>query len=576
LPEPTIVSFGLDALAAVAHVHGRGFVAVDLAPRSWMISGCGLLKLSDLGASRHLTEAGGLRGGRALGPARPPTPCPPATPQAAAPPPDALLSSLSQGYPASYLAPELLRQREAEEPPPVFSHASDFWSLGTLLYHFATGAPPPHPPPAVLQRPPLASAELVSLVSWLLEPHPLRRPRWEELRTHALWCGCLEPHAVPIPFEPLFEQWKEALRSERRGSLLRGEAHSCDSPRADPPRTDPPGHDAAGEGGGQSAVRQAREATSPTEGPSSGRRSQPRSQPQGSQPQPSAAETRRQRAAGRDSAGRDSAGRDSAGRDSPATAALCRRRRCVVSISGEAQEPTPPLPVEGKEKENEAAQGPAAGGSLRGDGGWPAAGSAAVAAAEEAARASLPARRELEASAVAERAAACAAAAADCAVLRECAMAEARDAMRDAALLALQPWEWEVQPIALHPSIEPPSDEALESFDPRALPFTPHSAAELRAMDSAGVEAALGPVARSLGGAGVGAAEKANTLLYCESISTDARMATALLNGAFSPPPTPKPLPLLSSPPPPRHPAPLQVPSARWLRASCGAPARRL
>ena len=68
-------------------------------------------------------------------------------------------------------------QREAEEPPPVFSHASDFWSLGTLLYHFATGAPPPHPPPAVLQRPPLASAELVSLVSWLLEPHPLRRPR---------------------------------------------------------------------------------------------------------------------------------------------------------------------------------------------------------------------------------------------------------------------------------------------------------------------------------------------------------------------------------------------------------------
>lgn len=41
LPEPTVVSLGLDALAALQHVHGRGFLAVDLTPRAFLLNESG-------------------------------------------------------------------------------------------------------------------------------------------------------------------------------------------------------------------------------------------------------------------------------------------------------------------------------------------------------------------------------------------------------------------------------------------------------------------------------------------------------------------------------------------------------
>jgi serine/threonine protein kinase len=47
LPEPTVVSFGLDALAALQHVHGCGFLAVDLTPRAFLLNESGAARPSD-------------------------------------------------------------------------------------------------------------------------------------------------------------------------------------------------------------------------------------------------------------------------------------------------------------------------------------------------------------------------------------------------------------------------------------------------------------------------------------------------------------------------------------------------
>jgi serine/threonine-protein kinase ULK4 len=41
LPEPTVVSLGLDALAALQHVHSRGFLAVDLTPNAFLLNESG-------------------------------------------------------------------------------------------------------------------------------------------------------------------------------------------------------------------------------------------------------------------------------------------------------------------------------------------------------------------------------------------------------------------------------------------------------------------------------------------------------------------------------------------------------
>ena len=238
LPEPTVVSLGLDALAALQHVHSHDFLVVNLTPSAFLLNESGtsrprvrlavyvtvqpcqqktchvlhtkptttclctlfvlgLLKLADLGSSCHISEM-------------------------LAPPLHRLLAALGRQYAPSYLAPELFPppsgyaiDEELDEPGsagslpfssprPCFSKASDFWGLGALLYHLAAGTPPFGPPAPLPARlfaaatqslPPLhgASEAFISLLDSLLQKDPEMRPSWDAMRAHDFWSGCLRP-----------------------------------------------------------------------------------------------------------------------------------------------------------------------------------------------------------------------------------------------------------------------------------------------------------------------------------------------------------------------------------------------
>jgi len=225
LPEPTVVSLGLDALAALQHVHGRGFLAVNLTPRAFLLNESGLLKLCDLGSSRHICEA-------------------------AAPPPHELLSAMEPACAPSYVAPELVSPPSsstfhpihhptggegAPPPRPCFSHASDFWALGALLHQMYTGMPPFGPPTSLPQRllaaatqplptPPNASEALSGLLRSLLSKEPTQRPSWDALRSDPFWSGCMGGGAAPIPSQPLYEEWVASTTKQRLHARRHAEA----------------------------------------------------------------------------------------------------------------------------------------------------------------------------------------------------------------------------------------------------------------------------------------------------------------------------------------------------------------
>ncbi|KOO29298.1 serine threonine-protein kinase ulk4-like protein [Chrysochromulina tobinii] len=113
LPEETVLSFGLDVLAALHYVHSHGVLVIDLRPTSMLINEYGVLKLADFGHARCMDS-------------------PLSSDNEATIQRLALLHELSP----SYIAPELLSRIGG------YSAASDFWALGSLLVEMATGLPP--------------------------------------------------------------------------------------------------------------------------------------------------------------------------------------------------------------------------------------------------------------------------------------------------------------------------------------------------------------------------------------------------------------------------------------------------
>ena len=103
LPEPTVMSFGVDALAGLQCVHRHELLMVDLQPQHLLVDEHGLVKLADFGAALRVGDAA-VRDGVAAAPA-------------AHRPPEA-----GVGAPLSF--------------------ASDFWALGSLLHELITGRRP--------------------------------------------------------------------------------------------------------------------------------------------------------------------------------------------------------------------------------------------------------------------------------------------------------------------------------------------------------------------------------------------------------------------------------------------------
>jgi serine/threonine-protein kinase ULK4 len=103
LPEETVLSFGLDVLAALHYVHSHGVLVIDLRPTSMLINEYGVLKLADFGHARCMDS-------------------PLSSDNEATIQRLALLHELSP----SYIAPELLQRLP-------YGPAVDIWSCGVVV-----------------------------------------------------------------------------------------------------------------------------------------------------------------------------------------------------------------------------------------------------------------------------------------------------------------------------------------------------------------------------------------------------------------------------------------------------------
>lgn len=107
------------------------------------------------------------------------------------------------------MAPELFQEGG------VYSFASDFWSLGCVLYELATGKPPFSANglkelineilESSLEKVEGFSPEFQDLLEKLLEKDPLRRISWELLRKHPFWEEELPKRHLPR--QPQFDSY---------------------------------------------------------------------------------------------------------------------------------------------------------------------------------------------------------------------------------------------------------------------------------------------------------------------------------------------------------------------------------
>jgi len=107
------------------------------------------------------------------------------------------------------MAPELFQEGG------VYSFASDFWSLGCVLYELATGKPPFSANglkelineilESSFEKVEGFTPEFQDLLIKLLEKDPLRRISWEQLRKHPFWEEELPKR--PLPKQPQFDNY---------------------------------------------------------------------------------------------------------------------------------------------------------------------------------------------------------------------------------------------------------------------------------------------------------------------------------------------------------------------------------
>lgn len=148
LPPPAARFYGAQLVAAVAAIHGAGYVHRDVKPDNVLLGSDGHIKLSDFGLCTAVEWAGAAAGGEgegaAAGPlsgglAPPPsssTDAPPPPAAAARPPPRRVAAYSTVGTP-DYIAPEVLLRS-----PGGYGPAADWWSVGAVLYEALAGRPP--------------------------------------------------------------------------------------------------------------------------------------------------------------------------------------------------------------------------------------------------------------------------------------------------------------------------------------------------------------------------------------------------------------------------------------------------
>src|SRR5690242_3482261 len=115
LPVESVLRYGVQIAAALAHSHGRNIVHRDLKSSNIVVTAAGLVKVLDFGLAKR-SEKNALEG----------------VTQSISP-----VDSTAIGLTGTlqYMAPEVLRGEEAD-------HLSDIWALGVVLYEAASGRLP--------------------------------------------------------------------------------------------------------------------------------------------------------------------------------------------------------------------------------------------------------------------------------------------------------------------------------------------------------------------------------------------------------------------------------------------------
>ena len=210
-PECSVRRFGVDLMAGLRYVHGRGITHCDLKPSKILINEYGVLKLTGFDVARRVTEKKNEKNKRGN-----------STPH--------------------YMAPELILEKDKLP----YSFKSDLWAFGCVLYEMYFGEPPfvagtisdlnksiVHDMPrfehvmesssrrrrkkkkeSLIKKPP--SKHFKSLLCGLLEKNVTRRMDWTELLRHPFWTEnkesqsaveAIESDSSKLPREPVFESF---------------------------------------------------------------------------------------------------------------------------------------------------------------------------------------------------------------------------------------------------------------------------------------------------------------------------------------------------------------------------------
>ncbi|CAM9401295.1 unnamed protein product [Ectocarpus sp. 6 AP-2014] len=244
-PESAVRLFGVDLLAGLQQTHACGYLHGDLRPSNVLIDEYGILKLSGFGLARGVSRedeekgegeasldgGGGVGGDSSSSGSRvggegysqhqhqeKQQHRKKQQQQGGASAKDAAAAVVAEGRDPAYMAPELFSVGEQ-----AMSFASDFWSLGCVLYELLTGEPPfrssasatvaetiarEHPPGLDKGEWQGArmSAPFRDLVSRLLDKDPRGRPTWPQLLAHPFWGSCQTPSALEMPPQPRFDR----------------------------------------------------------------------------------------------------------------------------------------------------------------------------------------------------------------------------------------------------------------------------------------------------------------------------------------------------------------------------------